>query len=117
MKTIKEKPESKGQGMSRRGFLKASLAGAVAVPLAGLTTDLLAGEAKRAHPKGPTRGLMIDAFCHIQPPKYEEYLSKKAKAPFPASSAGRFGMPSMPAMFDVEARLKIMDRYDGYVRY
>ena len=116
MKDIKEKPESKGQGMSRRGFLKASLAGAAAVPLAGLTTDLLAGEGKRTHHKGPTQGLMIDAFCHIMPAKYTEAFAKRSKVRPDVMYTGRFGMASMSTMADVDARLRMMDKYPGYVQ-
>jgi hypothetical protein len=57
----------------------------------------------------------IDAFCHILPFKYVEALRKKSKAPMGVFHVGRFGAGPQPAMVDVEARLRIMDRHDGYV--
>jgi uncharacterized protein len=105
-----------GQGMSRRRFLKAGIAGAAAVPLAGVTADLFANEHKRTSSNSAIHGLMIDAFCHILPPKYVEVYAKKANIRPDVMYAGRFGMPSMPAMFNVEERFRIMDRYEGYVQ-
>ena len=58
----------------------------------------------------------IDAFCHILPLKYVEALRKKSKAPMGVFHVGRFGMGPQPAMVDVEARLRIMDRHEGYVQ-
>jgi uncharacterized protein len=114
--------ESKGQGVSRRGFLKAGLSGAAAIPFAGIKTDLGAAGVKTAEKRTSSlktraaQGMMIDTFCHIMPPKYMEALNKKSKGSLSASLTGRFGMPSMPSMFDAENRLRLMDRYEGYVQ-
>jgi uncharacterized protein len=116
MKNGMEKSQSTGQGVSRRGFLKAGLAGAAAVPLAGMKADLFARDCKKDSTKRTARGLIIDAFSHITPPKYNEALSKRSKAPPEVFLTGRYGMPVMPAMSNAEARLRIMDRYEGYVQ-
>jgi predicted TIM-barrel fold metal-dependent hydrolase len=58
----------------------------------------------------------IDAFCHILPPKYIEVLRRKSKAPMGVFHLGRYGMSPQPSMVDIEARLRIMDRHEGYVQ-
>ncbi len=58
----------------------------------------------------------IDAFCHILPSKYVEALRKKSKAPLGVFHVGRYGMGPQPTMVDVEERLRIMDRHEGYVQ-
>ena len=58
----------------------------------------------------------IDAFCHILPAKYSEALRKKSKAPLGPFHVGRYGMSPQPTMVDVEARLRVMDLYPGYVQ-
>ena len=58
----------------------------------------------------------IDAFCHILPLKYVEALRKKSKAPMGVFHIGKYGMSPQPSMVDVEARLRIMDRHEGYVQ-
>jgi uncharacterized protein len=58
----------------------------------------------------------IDAFCHILPPKYVEALRKKSKAPLGVFHMGKYGMSPQPAMVDLETRLRIMDRHEGYVQ-
>ena len=57
--------------------------------------------------------LKIDVYPHILPPKYMEALYKKSSAqPY----VGRFGLSQWPAMHDMEARFRIMDRYESYVQ-
>jgi len=58
----------------------------------------------------------IDAFCHILPFRYIEALQKMSKAPMRVFQVGRYGMAPQPAMVDVEARLRIMERHEGYVQ-
>ncbi|MFC1867203.1 amidohydrolase family protein [Thermodesulfobacteriota bacterium] len=55
--------------------------------------------------------MMIDVFPHIMPPKYVEALHNKTPV---KSYSGRFGIPHMPSMYDVEDRLRVMDRFEGY---
>jgi len=55
----------------------------------------------------------IDVYPHIMPPKYREALYNKSGV---EPRVGRFGLSIWPAMHDVEARLRIMDRYEGYVQ-
>jgi predicted TIM-barrel fold metal-dependent hydrolase len=55
--------------------------------------------------------MKIDVFPHIMPPKYVEALHKKTPVkPY----TGRFGIPTMPSMYDVDDRLRVMDRFEGY---
>ena len=51
----------------------------------------------------------IDVFCHFLPPEYCDAVTRMAKPPlmFPRAVA-------IPAMVDVEARLRIMDDFPGY---
>lgn len=118
MKKVPEESKSKIQGLSRRAFLKAGIAGAAAVPLLGLKADLFAKSKKRKEDKGHHKplGLMIDTFCHIMPPKYIEAFSKRSKVRPDVVYTGRFGMASMETMSDVEARLRMIDQHPGYVQ-
>jgi len=50
----------------------------------------------------------IDIFTHILPPKYNEALDKKAKHTF----YQELNRP-VPALSDLDARFRIMDRYEG----
>lgn len=119
MSAKKKQPKTKTGGVSRRGFLKAGLAGAAALPLAGFTrANASGGDRKSTSNRGEhkTQGMMIDAFCHILPPKYTQALTQNGKTGMAAGAFGRFGLPSMPSMSDVEARLRMMDKYPGYVQ-
>ncbi|MEE9418129.1 MAG: amidohydrolase family protein [Desulfatiglandaceae bacterium] len=56
--------------------------------------------------------MKIDVFTHFVPPRYHAALKKKAfKAPYMVSP-----LELTPAINDMEARLRIMDRYDEYVQ-
>jgi predicted TIM-barrel fold metal-dependent hydrolase len=57
--------------------------------------------------------LKIDIYPHVMPAKYMEALYKKSSA---KPRMGRFGLSMWPAMYDMEARFRIMDRYEGYVQ-
>lgn len=57
--------------------------------------------------------LKIDIFPHIRPPKYTEALHKKSRV---KPLVDRSGQPELPAMYDVKARLDMMDRHEGYVQ-
>jgi predicted TIM-barrel fold metal-dependent hydrolase len=102
------------KGISRRGFLKGGLTGAAALGLSALSTDSKAVEEKRASRKR-SHTWMIDAFCHIMPPKYAAALGKVSKGR-PVYLIGRHGLSPQPTMIDIEARLRMMDRYEGYVQ-
>ena len=105
---------SENRGISRRDLLKAGFAGAAAVPLSSMGANLFARESKSNSSKRVKSGLMIDAFNHFLPPKFVSFVEKKTKAP--VGMSGRFGLPSMPSMTDVDVRLRIMERYEGYVQ-
>ena len=100
---------------SRRDFLKEGFAGAAGLGLAGMSRAVPANAGQRAS-AGESRGWKIDAFCHILPAKYVDALRKRSKAPLGVFLIGKYGMSPQPAMVDVEARLRIMDRYEGYVQ-
>ena len=55
--------------------------------------------------------LKVDVFSHIMPPRYFEALYKKTSFP-----SRKLLLTPWPAMHDVKARLRIMDRYEGYVQ-
>jgi predicted TIM-barrel fold metal-dependent hydrolase len=116
MKEEHSEARRSGRGVSRRGFLKAGLAGAAALSFAGPKTDARADDSAKTGRNRAGRGLVIDAFCHVLPPKYSEALAKRSKVPPEVFLTGRYGLPAMPAMYDAEARLRIMDRYEGYVQ-
>jgi uncharacterized protein len=73
---------------------------------------------ERANPQQRRSKVMwnIDAFCHILPPKYIEALRKKSKAPMGVFHVGKYGLSPQPSMVDIDARLRIMDRHEGYVQ-
>ena len=56
---------------------------------------------------GTSKVEKIDIFTHILPPKYKEVLDKKAKQTF-YQEMNR----SVPALWDLDARFRIMDRYN-----
>jgi predicted TIM-barrel fold metal-dependent hydrolase len=51
---------------------------------------------------------MIDMFCHIITPKYKELIYKKGKPCFNLQAN-----LMMPALFDLNTRFKVMDKYEG----
>ena len=114
MKKERNASEPKEHGLSRRKFLKTGLAGAAALGLGAINTDLSAKETTKTAKTGAT--WKIDAFCHILPVKYIQALSKKSQGSRPVYLIGKYGMAPQPTMVDVEARLRMMDRHDGYVQ-
>lgn len=54
--------------------------------------------------------LKIDAYSHITPPKYREFLAKVA----PQDCA--YKVDSVPPLYDMDHRFRIMDRYEGLVQ-
>ena len=52
----------------------------------------------------------IDAYAHISPPKYTEALKKS----YPNFYNAILG--SVPPLFDMEARFRIMDKYPGLIQ-
>lgn len=57
--------------------------------------------------------LKIDIFPHILPPKYLDALDKNISE---SSNNLRNFHKVRPAIYDIEARLRIMDRYENYVQ-
>jgi uncharacterized protein len=99
--------------VGRREFAKTISSGAVALGLAGMNADLSGNDVKGKSSTRLRRGLMIDAFNHIHPAKYLAFIEKTSKQS--VTRTGPFG-PAMPSMSDIEARFRIMDRYEGYVQ-
>ncbi len=57
--------------------------------------------------------LKIDVFCHIFPIKYKEALYKVAPGGFfPPKEA----LDSLPTLFDMDHRFRIMDKYEGLMQ-
>ena len=50
----------------------------------------------------------IDIFCHIIPQKYKEVLYRKAKSCFYLEANN-----SRPALFDLDIRFRVMDKFEG----
>ncbi len=99
--------------MNRREFLKAGVLEMAAVGLMGASTE---AHASNAEEKTSAATWKIDAFCHILPPKYMAALEKKAKGSLGVYHLGKYGLSPQPAMVDVEERLRIMDKYEGYAQ-
>jgi uncharacterized protein len=59
--------------------------------------------------------LKIDAFCHILPPKFKEILFER-----PTDSPGlkiiKTRLPTLPSLFDMDTRFRIMDRHPEVVQ-
>ena len=58
---------------------------------------------------------MLDVFNHILPPKYLEARNKKALTSW-ASSQGLMYTQTVPALGDLDARFRIMDRYEDFLQ-
>ena len=99
--------------IDRRSFLKVGISEVVAVGLVGMGTRGFAYEVKENTSAATWK---VDAFCHILPPKYVEAMRKRTKGPTGVYHVGKYGMSPQPAMVDVEERLRIMDKYEGYVQ-
>ncbi len=54
---------------------------------------------------------MIDAFCHVIPPKFKEALFKKSRPTWYIENT-----KTLPALWDLDLRFKAMDRYEGMVQ-
>ena len=52
--------------------------------------------------------MKIDVFCHIMPMKYKEARFKV----LPQDDVERISIESLPAIFDLEYRFEIMDKFD-----
>jgi uncharacterized protein len=57
--------------------------------------------------------LKIDVFSHILPSKYWGTLTNRGFAKMPL---GRFGIAPQPALYDLEARFRIMEKYENYMQ-
>src|SRR5215475_12020320 len=69
---------------------------------------------ERLHPHRDreANGMKIDAFPHILPRKYFDRMIAVA----PPGLALQKRMSGIPVLIDVDLRLRIMDRYEGYVQ-
>ena len=56
--------------------------------------------------------MKIDIFPHIMPRRYFDRMLQVA----PPGMALQKRMSGIPVLIDVEQRLRIMDRYEGYVQ-
>ena len=56
--------------------------------------------------------LKIDSFCHIMPTKFKNALLGTARE----GSFSQVNIESQPALWDIDLRRHIMDRYDGVVQ-
>ena len=59
---------------------------------------------------------IIDAFCHILPPKYLAEMAKKSKRPKNIFHSGRYDLAPQPCMTNIDERLRVMEKHDGYVQ-
>lgn len=59
--------------------------------------------------------MMIDVFNHILPPKYLENRNKKASVGFSSSRSSRY-THVVPALYDLDARFRIMDKYEDLMQ-
>ena len=50
--------------------------------------------------------MKIDAFCHVMPPKFLDVFRKKVEVPF--------YVEAMRGLWDLDARFRVMDRYEDY---
>src|SRR4030095_12677864 len=81
--------------------------------MAPYSTLLLPFGAAGAYPlAAEERGMKIDVFPHILPRRYFDRMLQVA----PPGMALQKRMSGIPVLVDVELRLRIMDRYEGYVQ-
>ena len=83
--------------------------------LSGFATSRVPTGTERVHPRGSGAQRKIDVFCHVAPKKLTEAFEKKDIRAVHFRT-GRYGLLPYPAMEDMEARIRIMDRYEGYVQ-
>lgn len=60
--------------------------------------------------------MKIDIFCHIFGNKYKEVLYKYLPASFVKTNRNLVGNELMPALWDMDFRLKVLDGFDDYVQ-
>jgi len=58
--------------------------------------------------------MKIDVFTHIMPKKYTEAFVEKAQPDFPGLRW--LGLDIVPAVFDLDLRFQIMDKFEDYVQ-
>ncbi|UCG64998.1 MAG: amidohydrolase [Deltaproteobacteria bacterium] len=59
--------------------------------------------------------MIIDAYNHILPKKYQETLEKKVTSRDPKLPSSNWAK-TVPTLMDLEARFRIMDAFDGYIQ-
>jgi aminocarboxymuconate-semialdehyde decarboxylase len=60
--------------------------------------------------------MKIDIFAHVFPPKYKEALYRWLPASVVSQNRNLKGNAALPALWDMDVRLRIMDEYDDYVQ-
>lgn len=59
--------------------------------------------------------MIIDSYCHILPPKYQEYIDKNITGRDPGLPSAQWSKTVTP-LTDLEARFRIMDAFDEYIQ-
>ncbi len=59
--------------------------------------------------------MIIDAYNHIYPKKYQETVEKKVTGRDPKLPSANWGK-TVPTLVDLDARFRIMDDFDGYIQ-
>jgi predicted TIM-barrel fold metal-dependent hydrolase len=59
--------------------------------------------------------LMIDAYCHILPSRYQKAFDKVLSRRDPNLNTSKYAQ-SVPLLTDLEARFRLMDRFPGYMQ-
>jgi predicted TIM-barrel fold metal-dependent hydrolase len=59
--------------------------------------------------------LIVDSYCHILPKKYQEALERLLPNRDRSLNTMRYA-ESVPTLLDLEARFRLMDRFEGYVQ-
>lgn len=59
--------------------------------------------------------MIIDAYTHILPARYQQELEKKVTERDPTLNTSRYAK-NIPSLVDLEARFKMMDAFDEYIQ-
>jgi predicted TIM-barrel fold metal-dependent hydrolase len=59
--------------------------------------------------------MIIDAYTHILPKRYQEGLEKKVKNRDRSLNSARYAL-MIPSLVDLDARFRVMDAFEGYIQ-
>ncbi|MBW2130882.1 MAG: amidohydrolase, partial [Deltaproteobacteria bacterium] len=59
--------------------------------------------------------MIIDAYTHILPKKYQEGLEKKVAGRDPRLNTARYAQ-TVPTLVDLDARFRVMDAFGDYIQ-